>query len=125
MDMSAPYGSPAVMYMPNAEICYDHYLVIAAMNKTVDEVRKSARAKIVNEKDRRMFFRSGMRFLYDEENLPDHLRFKFEKGKTISALMARAWEIGELLRGLWRVTPDGAELAAYFTKWFRRAPIPG
>lgn len=119
--MSASYGSLAVIYMPNAEICYDHYHVIATMNKAVDEVRKSAQAKIVNEEDRRMFFRSRMTFLYGEENLPDHLRFKFEKAKSISAPTARAWEIKELLRGLWRVTPEEAELAAYFKKWFWRA----
>ncbi|MDD7751515.1 MAG: ISL3 family transposase [bacterium] len=121
MDMSASYGSLAVIYMPNAEICYDHYHVIATMNKAVDEVRKSAQAKIVNEEDRRMFFRSRMMFLYGEENLADHLRFKFEKAKSISAPTARAWEIKELLRGLWRVTPEEAELAAYFKKWFWRA----
>ena len=91
------------------------------MNKAVDEVRKSAQAKIVNEEDRRMFFRSRMTFLYGEENLPDHLRFKFEKAKSISAPTARAWEIKELLRGLWRVTPEEAELVAYFKKWFWRA----
>ena len=121
MDMSASYGSLAVMYMPNAEICYDHYHVIATMNKAVDEVRKSAQTKIVNEEDRRMFFRSRMAFLYGEENLPDHLRFKFEKAKSISAPTARAWEIKELLRGLWRITPEESELAAYFKKWFWRA----
>ena len=99
--MSASYGSLAVIYMPNAEICYDHYHVIATMNKAVDEVRKSAQAKIVNEEDRRMFFRSRMTFLYGEENLPDHLRFKFEKAKSISAPTARAWEIKELLQRHW------------------------
>ena len=31
------------------------------------------------KEDRRMFFRSRMTFLYGEENLLDHLRFKFEK----------------------------------------------
>ena len=63
------------------------------------------------KEDRRMFFRSKMTFLYGEENLPDHLRFKFEKVKSISTPTARVLEIKELLCVLWRVTPEETELA--------------
>lgn len=54
-------------------------------------------------------------------HMPEHLRFKFEKVKSISAPTASAWEIKELLRDLWHVTPEEEELAAYFKKWFWRA----
>ena len=42
MDMSASYYSLTAEYMPNATVCFDHYHVIAIMNKAVDEVRKTS-----------------------------------------------------------------------------------
>ena len=121
MDMSASYYSLTAEYMPNATICFDHYHVIAIMNKAVDEVRKQAQSEIRDEDARKAFFRSRMTFLYGEENLPEHLRFKFEEAKSVSAATARAWEIKELLRGLWKVTKEESELRAYFKKWYWRA----
>ena len=119
--MSASYYSLTAEYMPNATICFDHYHVIAIMNKAVDEVRKQAQSEIRDEDARKAFFRSRMTFLYGEENLPEHLRFKFEEAKSVSAATARAWEIKELLRGLWKVTKEESELRAYFKKWYWRA----
>ena len=121
MDMSASYASLATLYMPNAEVCFDHYHIIAIMNKAVDDVRRAAQAAIQDKDARKEFFRSRMTFLYAEENLPDHLRFKFEKAMSISAPTAKAWHLKELLRGLWRVPLEEKALTDYFKKWFWRA----
>lgn len=121
MDMSASYASVAAELMPHAEICFDHYHVIALMNMALNEVRREAQARITDDDERKEFFRSRNTFLYAEENLPEHLRFRFEKAKSISAPTARAWEIKELLRGLWKVAEEESELDAYFKKWFWRA----
>ena len=82
---------------------------------------KQAQSEIRDEDARKAFFRSRMMFLYGEENLPEHLRFKFEEAKSVSAATARAWEIKELLRGLWKVTKEESELRAYFKKWYWKA----
>ena len=46
---------------------------------------KQAQSEIRDEDARKAFFRSRMMFLYEEENLPEHLRFKFEEAKSVSA----------------------------------------
>ena len=47
---------------------------------------KQAQAEIRDEDARKAFFRSRMMFLYGEENLPEHLRFKFEEAKSVSCI---------------------------------------
>ena len=96
MDISSSYGSLAVMYMQNAEICYDHYYVIVSMNNAVDEFRRAAQAQIEDEEDQKMCFRSRMTFLYGVGILPDHLLFKFDKAKGISAPTTSVWKIKPL-----------------------------
>ncbi len=121
MDMSAGYASLSRKYMPNADICFDHYHVVAIMNKAVDDVRKEAQKEIVNDADLDLFYHSRMAFLYGAENLPEKYRSNFEQAKSISAKTARAWEIKELLRNLWKVNPTEDELKNYFRKWYWRA----
>ena len=121
MDMSASYASLAKKYMPNADICFDHYHVIATITKAVDDVRKDAQKEITDEAERDLFYHSRMAFLYGAENLPEKYRYKFEQAKNISEKTARAWEIKELLRDLWKVTPTEDELKNYFKKWYWRA----
>ena len=114
MDMSASYASLAKEYMPNADICFDHYHVIAMMTKAVDDVRKEAQKEITDEEDRKLFHHSRLTFLYGAENLPEKYKYQFEQAKNISSKTARAWEIKELLRDLWKVSPTENELKDYF-----------
>lgn len=120
LDMSAGYASIIRKFMPTAELCFDHYHVIATLNKALDDVRREEQTRLEGT-DRKDFFRARYMFLYAQENLPEKYRFRFEQAKSVSEKTSRAWEIKELLRGLWRAVATTEELTTYFKKWYWRA----
>lgn len=117
MDMSAGYAKISCTYMPNAEKCFDHYHVIATVNKAVDEVRREEQ-QLLSEDDKKEFFRSRYCFLYGRENLPEKLHKRFEKAKAVSAKTGKAWAIKESLRELWKEDRTPEESTDFFKKWY-------
>jgi len=117
MDMSAGYAKIAREYMPQAENCFDHFHVIAAVNTAVNEVRKQEQDTLA-QKDRKEFFRLRFCFLYGKENLPERYRLRFENAKAVLKKTARAWAIKESLRDLWNIEYAEKETVAYFNRWY-------
>lgn len=117
MDMSAGYAKISKTYMPTAEKCFDHYHVIAIVNKAVDEVRREEQ-QLLADGERKDFFRSRFCFLYGQENLPENMKERFERAKAVSAKTGKAWAIKESLRELWQGERTPEECNDYFQNWF-------
>eukprot|EP00831_Metopus_contortus_P081186 TRINITY_DN8476_c0_g3_i5.p2 TRINITY_DN8476_c0_g3~~TRINITY_DN8476_c0_g3_i5.p2 ORF type:complete len:129 (-),score=14.11 TRINITY_DN8476_c0_g3_i5:163-549(-) len=83
MDMSAGYAKIARDYMPQAENCFDHFHVIAAVNNAVNEVRKQEQ-NMLGATDKKEFFRTRFCFLYGKDNLPERYRERFEKASIFA-----------------------------------------
>lgn len=117
MDMSAGYAAVVSALMPQADVCFDHFHVTMAMNKAVDEVRKTEQKQIEDQGERSRFFRSRFLFLYNRENIPEHRVERFEELRRQAVRTGRAWAIKENLRELWLCgTREAAE--AFFKRWF-------
>ena len=117
MDMSAGYARIVEEYMPQAENCFDHFHVVAAVNKAVNDVRKQEQESLPAD-DKKEFFRSRFCFLYGKENLPERYRERFKKAVAVSKKTARAWAIKESLRELWNGEREADETAMYFKRWY-------
>jgi transposase len=117
MDMSASYASIVASMMPEAKICYDHFHVTMAVNKSVDEVRKQDQKALGEAGGKDNLFRSRFLFLYNAENVPEHRVEEFEKLKATAVKTSRAWAIKENFRDLWKCKSiEDAE--AFFKKWY-------
>lgn len=117
MDMSAAYAAITAKYMGQADLCFDHFHVSALAGRSVDEVRKAEQKQFEDKAERTAFFRSRYLFLYNEENIPEDRRERFDELRTVAVKTGRAWAIKENLRGLWQCeTLDGA--ATFFKKWY-------
>ena len=117
MDMSAGYASVAAKHMPQADICFDHFHVTMVAGRFVDDVRKAEQKQFEDKAERTQFFRSRYLFLYNEENIPEDRRERFDELRAVAVKTGRAWAIKENLRGLWHCkTLDEAK--AFFKKWF-------
>jgi transposase len=117
MDMSAGYAKVVSEFMPQADICFDHFHVTMIVNKAVDEVRKAEQKHLEGEGERSSFFRSRYLFLYNYENIPAHRLERFEQLRRQALKTGRAWAIKENFREVWRhETVEAAE--TFFKKWF-------
>lgn len=117
MDMSAGYERIASNFMPNAELCFDHFHVMQVVQKAVDSTRKQEQATMSDE-DKKSMFGARHDFLYGRENLPDKNKARFEKVRQIAKKTARAWAIKENLRDMWTTCPDKEETPKYFKHWY-------
>ena len=117
MDMSAGYASVAAKHMAQADICFDHFHVTMVAGKFVDEVRKAEQKEFEDKDERARFFRSRYLFLYNEENIPEHRRERFEELREVAVKTGRAWAIKESLRELWHCETL-ADAEVFFKKWF-------
>jgi transposase len=45
MDMNAAYASAAEKYLPNVDVVFDRFHVVALLNKAIDEIRRDQQAK--------------------------------------------------------------------------------
>ena len=113
MDMSAAYIRSTREHVPGAEskIAFDRFHVAGAINKAVNEVRKTEHRELTAEGDPTLN-RTKYIWLKNPENHTETQAAMFELLKELGLKVARAWAIKETARGLWNFATRG---------WARRA----
>jgi len=111
-DMSAAYIAAVGEYLPDAELSFDPFHVVALGNKAVDEVR---REEVKHEASLK-----GMRWVTLKS--PAKLSLKqmtdFHYLTHSNLQTSRAWRIKEALRYIYANAQNGAQAEALFMRWY-------
>jgi len=110
-DMSGAYQVGLKTYLPDAEVTFDRYHVVALVNAAVDEVRRQ------EQKETDVLKHSRYLFLKNERNLKATQLARLEVLKGMDLKTVRAYHLKVALQRLWEYKRrDFAE--AYLKKWF-------
>lgn len=115
MDMNAAYASAAKKYLPNVDIVFDRFHVVALLNTAIDEIRRDQQAKC-NEIGLKAI--KGMRFLL----LRNYEKLDLKKKNSLECLLevnqpiALAHAMKEQIRLFW--TKQTVEERARFLAWW-------
>lgn len=115
MDMNAAYASAAKQHLPNVDIVFDRFHVMALLNKTIDEIRRDQQTKC-----NRVGLRAikGMRYLLlsNYENLGQTKQNSLECLLGINKPIAIAHAMKEQIRLFW--TKQSVNEGAKFLSWW-------
>lgn len=110
-DMSGAYRAGLDAHLPDAEITFDRYHVMALVNGAIDEVRRQ------EQKDTDILKYSRYLFLKNEQNLKASQVARLEVLMGLDLKTVRAYHLKVALQRLWEYKRgDFAE--AYLKKWF-------
>jgi transposase len=116
MDMWEPCVQATQTHLPLANIVFDRFHIMKHMNEAVDKVRLAEHRRISAWGCDKLKGTKHL-WLYNEHNLPERHREKFNRLKRGHLQTARAWAIKETLRNLWDYgTPAWA--TRFFARWF-------
>ena len=118
MDMWGPYKSVAKTVFPNAEITTDKFLLVALMNKALDEIRKQEQ-NTLSQSHRKKFYMSRMLLKKRGEDLSDKDHQRLIKLFELSPALERAWELKEEFRDLLQIDSI-SEAKSALEKWYTR-----
>jgi transposase len=118
MDMWEPYVQSTLTHVPDArsKIVFDRFHIMKHMTHAVDLVRRQESREFRALGDERLK-QTRYLWLYNEENVPDRHRERFEDLKCADLKVARAWSIKENLRNLWRYRSEGWA-RKFFRDWY-------
>lgn len=110
-DMSGAYIAAVAEYLPNAQLSFDPFHVVALGNKAVDEVR---REEVKYEKSLK-----GMRWvtLKTPAKLSKKQLTDFHYLTHSNLQTSRAWRIKEALRYIYANAQNSAQAEALFERW--------
>lgn len=115
MDMNAAYASAAKKFLPNVDVVFDRFHVVALLNTAIDEVRRDQQAKC-NAVGLQAI--KGMRFLL----LKNYEKLDFKKQSSLECLLevnkpiALAHAMKEQIRLFW-TKPTIKEGAGFLAWW--------
>jgi transposase len=118
MDMWEPFYQSTLANVPSAteKIVFDKFHISKHMGEAVDKVRRREHRQL-SESGESLLSGTKYLWLYNEENLPEEQRARFEWLRSADLKTARAWAIKEVLRGFWGYRSQGwAE--RYFRRWY-------
>lgn len=115
MDMNASYASATRIFLPNVDIVFDRFHVIALLNTAVDEIRRSQQSKC-NQIGLKVL--KGCRFLLlsNYGNLNDKKQMGLDNLLEVNKPLAIAHTMKEQIRLFW--TKSTAEDGAGFLVWW-------
>ena len=115
MDMSASYIPAAREYLPEIDIVFDRFHVMALMNRAIDNVRREQYRKLKGEKQQIL---KGTRFLL----LKNYASLSDKQAEQVNALFAaniplfQAHSLKEQLRLFWEMD-SLSEAASFLLHW--------
>jgi transposase len=121
MDMWDPYEKAVRLHLPRARIVFDLFHVVAAYHREVlDEVRKAAYRKAVDEEQRQ--FIKGSRFLLyrNASSLKEEQRPKLSELLAVNRDIATAYVLRDSLKAIWD-TRSPWEARGALRSWCRLA----
>lgn len=122
VDMGTGYRKGIELYAPpGVAVVYDHFHVVAAMNKVIDEVRRGEQARLEGEGKRVL---KGGRYLllYGQDTLAQmpEKQVRLEALLAANATLHKVWLLKEDLRTFW--AQENKEKAAVFLRqWIEGA----
>jgi transposase len=118
MDMHDPYIAAVREGVPNGtdKIVFDKFHVLRLMNDAVDKVRRRENKRLRLQQDQVL---TGTKYLwlYNPDNIPDHLLPRFDELRHMDLQVSRAWAIKESLRQLWTYRREGWA-RRFFKRWY-------
>lgn len=121
MDMWDPFFRSTLANVPAAaeKIVFDKFHIVRYLVDGVNRVRRREHRTNAAAGDSTL---SGTKYLwlYNEENLPEKHRDRFEALRAADLKTGRAWALKEVLRGFWDYRSRGWALR-FFDRWYRWA----
>jgi transposase len=114
-DMWPAYATAAAKYAPQAAIVYDKFHVSKHLNEAVDLVRRQEH-KALQEEGESPLTGSKQLWLFNEENIQEEQKDRFEKLKQSNLKTGRAWAMKEQFREFWK-QPTVGRAKTFFKKW--------
>jgi len=125
MDMWPAYISAVLQYFPSDVIVYDRYHIMADMNKTLDELRRSE-AQDASTREQNIY--KGVRYLLlkGSEKIQDNdqAQARLERLLSLNKNLSVAYILKEELRSLWECSTK-EEAENRFFVWIFEAYISG
>lgn len=116
MDMATVWREPCNQFIPQADLCFDPFHVIAWTNKALDDVYKSAAREHGTGTGDREWRKMRYALRAGAERLDTTHQELLNKLRRTRYRLWRAWELKEDLRALYRdIEPTDAR--AYLTAW--------
>lgn len=115
MDMSISYSSAVAEHLPEADIVFDRYHIMAVMNKAIETLRREQQSSI-SDADKKSL--KGCRFLLlrNYKSLPDNRQVRLNTLLEINEPLFVIHSMKEQLRLLWS-QPNYIKATEFFEQW--------
>ena len=111
-DMSPAFIKGVTENLPNAQITFDKFHIIKALNEAVDEVRRQEQKEFPMLKNTRyIFLKNPENLTIKQSELLEEIKLKDLNLKTM-----RAYQLRLNFQEIWLLPPDQAE--AFLKKWY-------
>jgi transposase len=120
MDMSNSYASWVREHLPKAQIIFDHFHVIKAMNEKLDAIRRSV-IRELDDEARKSLKNMRMYFLKNREDLDADSLAALDKARESFQPLSEAYLLKERLRGIYANAADELEAMVMLEEWIRMA----
>ena len=120
MDMSNSYASWVSEHLPKAQIIFDHFHVIKAMNEKLDAIRRSV-MRDLDDDARKSLKNMRMWFLKNREDLDKEALVTLDKARAAFQPLSEAYLLKEQLRGIYANAADELDALAMLEEWIRMA----
>jgi transposase len=111
MDMSAAFISGATEYIPNANVTFDKFHVVQALNKAQDEVRRA------EQKQNPLLKQSRYVWLKNPENLTAEQKKKLETLRFENLKTAKVYQMKLTFQDIYRNVREPEAAEAAIKKW--------
>lgn len=115
MDMSRSYSSAVAKNLPEVDIVFDRYHIMALMNKAIEKLRREQQKSLVGEDKKTL---KGCRFLLlgNYESLPRKRQVKLDSLLEINKPLFAIHSMKEQLRLLWD-QPNRKQASKFLKQW--------
>lgn len=123
MDMSRSFFSAVQEILPDVDIVFDRFHIMALMNKAIDEIRRAWQNQLDKVGQKTL---KGSRFLLlrNYDSLPDKDKSRLDLLLEVNYPLAVSHAMKEQLRLLWQL-PDQESAQSFLNAWYNDAVATG
>lgn len=120
MDMSNSYAAWVNQHLPKAQIIFDHFHVIKAMNEKLDAIRRSV-MRDLDDEARKSLKNMRMYFLKNREDLDTDALAALDKARATFQPLSEAYLLKESLRHIYATASDELDAIIMLKEWISMA----
>jgi len=120
MDMSNSYAAWVSKHLPKAQIIFDHFHVIKAMNEKLDAIRRSV-MRDLDDEARKSLKNMRMYFLKNREDLDTDALAALDKARETFQPLSEAYLLKESLRRIYATATDELDAIIMLKEWISMA----